>query len=72
MMSCFKEVSQLFDQSENSISCNYYNVDDLSKTVINEIDLTVINLKIFFLALHADKRKLPPSCIKTKFDIICI
>ena len=26
-MSRFMQVNQLFDQSENSISCDYYNVD---------------------------------------------
>ena len=64
--------NQLFDQSENSISCDYYDIDDLNKIVINQSDLTVIHLNILSLALHIDKLKLFLSLIKTKFDIICI
>ena len=72
MMSHFKQVNQLFDQSENPISCNYYDTDDLNRIVINESDLTVIHLNISSQALHIDKLKLFFSLIKTKFDIICI
>ena len=32
MMSRFKQVNQLFNQSENSIGCDYYDVDDLNKS----------------------------------------
>ena len=71
-MSHFKQVNQLFDRSENSISCDYYDVDDFNKIVINQSDLTVIRLNISSLALHIDKLKLFLSLIKTKFDIICI
>ena len=68
MMSPFKQVNQLFDLSENSISCNYYDVHGFSKIVINQSDLTVIQLNISSLALHIDKHKLFLSLIKTKFD----
>ena len=64
-MSCFKQINQLFDQLKNSISCDYYDIDDFNKIVINQSDLTVIQLKISSPALHIDK-------LKTKFDIICI
>ena len=72
MMSRFKQVNQLFDQSENSISCDYYDVDNLNKIVINQSDIAVIHLNISSLALHIDKIKLFLSLIKIKFDIICI
>ena len=68
-MSRFKQVNQLFDQSENSISCDYYDVDDFNKIVINQSDLTVIHLNRSSLALHIDKLKLCLGLIKTKFDI---
>ena len=42
MMFHFEQVNQLFDQSENSIGCDYYDIDDFNKVVINKIDLTVI------------------------------
>ena len=32
MMSRFKQVNQLFDQSENSLSCDYYDVDGLQQS----------------------------------------
>ena len=57
MMPCLK-VNQLFDQSENSISCDYYNVDNLNKIVISQSDLTVIQLNISSLALHINKLNL--------------
>ena len=64
--------NQLFDQSENSISCDYYDIDNLNKAVINQSDPTIIHLNISSLALHIDKLKLFLSLIKTKFDIICM
>ena len=72
MMFCFKQVNQLFGQSENSISYDCYDVNDHNKIVINQSDLTVIHLNISSLALHIDKLELFLSLIKTKFDIICI
>ena len=41
-MARFKQVNQLFDQSENSISCHYHDVDDFNKIVINQSYLNVI------------------------------
>ena len=67
-MSPFKQVNQLFDLSENPISCNYYDVHDFSKIMINQSDLNVIQLNISSLAQHIDKLKLFLSLIKTKFD----
>ena len=32
MMSHFKHVNQLFDQSENSLICEYYDVDGLQQS----------------------------------------
>ena len=52
IMSRFMQVNQLFDQSENSISCDYYNVDNLNKIVINQSDLAVMHVNISSLALH--------------------
>ena len=80
-MSRFKQVNQHFVQSQNSISCDYYDVDDLNKIVISQSNLTVIHLNISSLALQTvlalqtlqtDKSKLFLSLIKTTFDIICI
>ena len=32
ILSRFKQVNKLFDKSENSISCDYYDVDDFKKS----------------------------------------
>ena len=72
MMPRFKRVNQLFDQWENSISCDYYDVDDQKKILINQSDLTVMYLNISSLARNIDKLKLVNSLIKSKFDIICM
>ena len=53
-------------------NCNCYETDNLNKIVINQNDLTVIQLNISSLDLHIDNLKLFLSLFKTKFDIICI
>ena len=62
----------IFDQLENSISCDYYDVDDPNKIEINQSDLIVIHVNTSSLALHIEKCKLFLCLIKTKFDIICV
>ena len=62
----------IFDQLENSISCDYYDVDDPNKIEINQSDLIVIRVNTSSLALHIEKCKLFLCLIKTKFDIICV
>ena len=42
----FYEVSQLFDQSENSISWDYYTLYDLNKIKVKQEDLSVLHLNI--------------------------
>ena len=58
-MARFKQVNDLPDSSENLTSCDYYDVNDISKLRINENELSVIHLNIYFL-----------SFFKYKFDII--
>ena len=53
-------------------NCNCYETDNLNKIVINQNDLTVIQLNISSLDLHIDKLKLFLGLFETKFDIICI
>ena len=36
LMACFKQVNNLLDPSENLASCDYYDVNDISKLRINE------------------------------------
>ena len=42
----FKQVSEILDPSENLTSCDYYDINDISKLTINENDLSLIHLKI--------------------------
>ena len=39
-MARFKQVTDLLDPSENLTSCDYYDVNDISKLRINENDLS--------------------------------
>ena len=68
----FREVSQLFDQSENSVSCDYYTPYELNKVKGKQGDLSVLPLNIPSLSVHIDDLKSFLSEIRIKFDIICI
>ena len=72
LMARFKQVTDLLDPSENLTSCDYYDVNDISKLRINENDLSVIHLNISSLPLHINELKLFLSFFKCKFDIISI
>ena len=71
-MARFKQVTDLLDPSENLTSCDYYDVNDISKLRINENDLSVIHLNISSLPLHINELKLFLNFFKCKFDIISI
>ena len=71
-MARFKQVNDLLDPSENLTSCDYYDLNDISKLRINENDLSVIHLNISFLPLNINELKLFLSLCKLKFDIISI
>ena len=51
-MARFKQVNELLDLSKNLISCDYYDINDISKLRINENDLSAIHLNISSLPLH--------------------
>ena len=57
-MARFKQVNDLLNPSENLTSCDYYDVNDISKLRINENDLSVIHLNISSLPLHINELKL--------------
>ena len=68
----FGKVSQLFDQSENSVSCDYYTPYELNKIKVKQEDLSVLHLSIFSLSARIDDLKNFLSELRIKFDIICI
>ena len=53
----FHEVSQLFDQPENSVSCDYYTPYELNKIKVKQEDLPVLHLNISSLSAHIDNLK---------------
>ena len=71
-MARFKQANDFLDPSENLTSCDYYDVNRISKVRINENDLSVIHLNILSLPLHISELKLFLSFFKVKFDIISI
>ena len=68
----FREVSQLFDQHENSISCDYYSPYELNKIKVKQEDLSVLHLNISSLSAHIDDLKNFLSELSIKFAVICI
>ena len=71
-LKAFCEVSQSFDQSENSVSCDYYTPYELTKIKIKQEDLSVLHLNISSLSAHIDDLKNVLSELRIKFDITCI
>ena len=53
----FREINQLFDQSENSVSCDYYTPYKLNRIKVKQEDLSVFYLKIFLLSTDTDDMK---------------
>ena len=68
----FREVSQLFDQSENSVSFDYYTPYELNKIKVKQEDLSVLHLNISSLSAHIDDLKNFLSELRIKLDVICI
>ena len=66
-----KYISQLFDQSENPVRCDYYTPYELNKIKVKQ-DLSVLHLNISSLSAHIDDLKNFLSELSIKFDIICI
>ena len=70
LMTRFKQVNELLYPSENLTSCDYYDINDITKLRINENDLSIIHLNISPVPLHNNELKLLLSFFKVKFDII--
>ena len=68
----FREISQIFEQSENPLSCDYY-ISDFEKLKINkQQDLSFLHLNIYFISAHIDHLRTFLNLDHYKFDIICI
>ena len=71
-MERFKQVTDLLDPSENLTTCDYHDVNDISKLRINENDLSVIHLSISSLPLHINELKLFLGFFQCKCDLISL
>ena len=68
----FREMSQIFEQSENSVSCDSY-ISDFKKLKINkQQDLPFLHLNISSISAHIDDLRTFLNLVNHKFDIICI
>ena len=62
----FREMSQIFEQCENPLSCGFYNISDFKRLKIKkQQDLSILHLNILDLRAFLNLAHL-------KFDIICI
>ena len=69
----FREMSQMLEQSENSLSSDYYDISDFKKLKINkQQDLSILHLNISSISAHIDDLKTFLNHFNHKFDIICI
>ena len=73
MMKRFCQINQVFDDNENTISCDYYSTDKLNKLNINRHHhLFILHLNISSLSSHIDDLKIFLSLLTAKVDISCI
>ena len=69
----FREMSQIFEQSENPLSCDYYDISDFKKLKINkQQDLSILHLNISSISAHIDDLRTFLNLAQHKFDIICV
>ena len=67
LIKSFEKLKEMLEESENLVSCDYYNVPDLNRIQIHQHDLSIIHLKISSLASHIHELKLFLSLL-----IVCI
>ena len=69
----FREMSQIFEQSENPLSCDYYDISDFKKLKINkQQDLSILHLNISSISAHIDDLRTFLNLSHHKFDIISV
>ena len=68
----FSQISQLNDSNENTVSCDYYDLNDFNKIILTKQDLVVLHLNISSLSSHINELKLLHSRFNLNFDTICI
>ena len=73
MMKRFCQINQVFDDNENAIRCDYYNIVELNKLNINRNhNLFILYLNISSLSSHIDDLKIFLGLLTANVDILCI
>ena len=68
----FQQLNNLFDQSEKTVNCDYYDLKDFQKIKIKQQDFSLLHLKISSLSCHINDLVNFLALVNTKFDVICI
>ena len=69
----FREMSQIFELSENPLSCDYYDIPDFKKLKINKQQyLSIFHLDISSISANIDDLRTFLNLFNHRFDIICI
>ena len=69
----FREMSQIIEQSENPLGCDYCDISDFKKLKINkQQDLSILHLNISSISAHIDDLRTLLNLAHHKYDIICI
>ena len=67
----FREMSQLFEQSENPLSCDYYDISYFKKLKINkQQDLSILHLNMSSISSNIDDLRTFLNLAHHKFDIM--
>ena len=68
----FKEPSQVLNETENNISCDYFEINEFKKIKIKQHNFSLLHLNISLLSSHINELITFLNLLETKFDIICI
>ena len=72
LMHKFQQLNNLFDQSVDTIRCDYYDLKDFQKIKIKQQDFSLFHLNISSLSCHINDLVNFLAQLNTKFDVICI
>ena len=69
----FREMNQIFDQSNNLTSCDYYDIPEFKKMKIRgQQDLSMLHLNISSISAHINNLSNFINLVDQKIDITCI
>ena len=68
----FSQISRLNDTNENTVRCDYYDLNDFNKVIVIKQDLAVLHLNMSSLSSHHNELKLLLLSKNLNFGIICI